>query len=718
MDILHRIRLRTKFIIILLLPLLGLVLFGVESVLEKHRLATTMQTMQSLVDLAVRVGAMVHEMQKERGMTAGFLGSKGNQFRTELTQQRDGVDQKITNVRQFVQHALGGIGDTSGTALASGLAEAERHLDRLKEIRQRVDRLDIVPADATGYYTQGIGLFLTSMAAIGKMAVGELSPMANGYLYFLLGKERAGIERATLANAFSQNIFPPGLFQRFVAIISEQDLYLNLFKSLSPAVQTSFYQDKMRDSAVQEAQQMRATALAKGAMTLKHNLLLELQGLVGSFRAGLTPAAVTELHNKGLAVVEKLLTQQDVSADDKQRLQTLQGWLQQSAATDTAPLAEAMQGLQRSFAAGHFGIEAPVWFKTVTRKIDLMKEVEDLIAGDLKAQAGHMESQAARAFWFYLIMTALTICVSLLAGVVMVRQILTQIGGEPADVMAIADQVARGDLSVQFESGRVSSGIYGSIKNMVERLHDTISAVVQISELVVGQGNQLNGTALIVSEGATEQAAAIEETSSAMEQMSGNIAQTTDNAQSTQTIAAAAAREAIASGEAVREAVQAMTQIAEKIGIIEEIARQTNLLALNAAIEAARAGEHGKGFAVVAAEVRKLAERSQTAAREINTISGNSVDVASRAGDLLAKLVPNIQRTAQLIQEIAVASQEQSQGAEQVNLAIQQLDQVIQRNAASAEQMSASAEDLSGQANQLQQLMAYFQLESGRGRRT
>jgi methyl-accepting chemotaxis protein len=158
----------------------------------------------------------------------------------------------------------------------------------------------------------------------------------------------------------------------------------------------------------------------------------------------------------------------------------------------------------------------------------------------------------------------------------------------------------------------------------------------------------------------------------------------------------------------VADAVTAMKQIAEKIGIIEEIARQTNLLALNAAIEAARAGEHGKGFAVVAAEVRKLAERSQTAAAEISQLSGSSVDVAERAGSMLAKLVPDIQKTAELVQEISASSKEQAGGADQINGAIQQLNHVVQQNAGAAEEMASTAEELSSQADQLQSTIAFF----------
>ncbi len=151
-----------------------------------------------------------------------------------------------------------------------------------------------------------------------------------------------------------------------------------------------------------------------------------------------------------------------------------------------------------------------------------------------------------------------------------------------------------------------------------------------------------------------------------------------------------------------------MKQVAEKISIIEEIARKTDLLALNAAVEAARAGEHGKGFAVVASEVRKLAERSQTAAAEISRLSIDGVQIAEGAGQLLTRLVPDIQKTAELVREIAAASAEQSTGATQVNKAIQQLDQVIQQNSAASEEMASTAEELSSQAEVLQSSIAFF----------
>jgi len=220
-----------------------------------------------------------------------------------------------------------------------------------------------------------------------------------------------------------------------------------------------------------------------------------------------------------------------------------------------------------------------------------------------------------------------------------------------------------------------------------------------------------------MSQGASEQAAATEEAAASMEQMAANIKQTAENASQTEKIAHQSAKDAQASGEAVNRAVNAMQTIAGKIGIIQEIARQTDLLALNAAVEAARAGEHGRGFAVVASEVRKLAERSQTAASEINTMSNDTVKVAQDAGAMLSKLVPDIRRTAELVEEISASCREQDTGANQVNLAIQQLDKVTQQNASAAEQIASSSEEmastsveLASQADSLQTTISYFRI--------
>ncbi|NBB90006.1 MAG: HAMP domain-containing protein [Spirochaetes bacterium] len=277
-----------------------------------------------------------------------------------------------------------------------------------------------------------------------------------------------------------------------------------------------------------------------------------------------------------------------------------------------------------------------------------------------------------------------------------------------------AEQLAAGNLAADLqvyqkdEIGQLAD----SLRNMQTRLTDVVNSVKSASDNVASGSQQMSSSAEEMSQGATEQASSTEEVSSSMEEMDSNIQQNADNAQETEKIALKASNDAEQGGQAVRQTVEAMRNIAEKITIIEEIARNTNLLALNAAIEAARAGEHGKGFAVVASEVRKLAERSQKAAGEISELSTSSVDVAEEAGKLLEALVPDIQRTAELVQEISAASGEQRSGSQQVNKALAQLDQVVQQNASQAEEMSSMAEELSGQADQLQSTMSFFKVKN------
>ncbi len=254
--------------------------------------------------------------------------------------------------------------------------------------------------------------------------------------------------------------------------------------------------------------------------------------------------------------------------------------------------------------------------------------------------------------------------------------------------------------------------LFGAMARMTGKLNEMIGEVRMGAGSVSTAATQVASSASSVSQGTSEQAAAVEQVTSSMEEMNASITQNAENSRKMEQMARKGAQDATQSGQAVLEAVSAMKSIAEKIAVIEEIAYQTNMLALNAAIEAARAGEHGRGFAVVAGEVRNLAERCRTAAQEIGGLAASNVQIAERSGGLLNELVPAIQKTADLVQEVAATSGEQAAGVSQINRAIGQVGLVTQRNAAGAEELSSTAEELASQAEALQDMISFFRVSA------
>jgi methyl-accepting chemotaxis protein len=328
---------------------------------------------------------------------------------------------------------------------------------------------------------------------------------------------------------------------------------------------------------------------------------------------------------------------------------------------------------------------------------------------DTSGQEASQTYQAANQM-----MIALGVIASLL-GIAIAYWVTRSVTKPIAEAVQVANRLAEGDLTVKIDvkSNDETGKLLTAMSLMVDKLSQVMSEIRSAADNLSSASEEVSATAQSLSQSSSEQAASVEETSASVEQMSASISQNTENAKVTDGMASQAARQATEGGVVVTETVVAMKQIAGKIGIIDDIAYQTNLLALNAAIEAARAGEHGKGFAVVAAEVRKLAERSQVAAQEIGELASGSVEKAEAAGKLLNEMVPTINKTSDLVQEITAASEEQSTGVGQINTAMSQMNQITQQNASASEELAATAEEMSGQAGQLQETVAFFKVGTG-----
>jgi methyl-accepting chemotaxis protein len=281
-----------------------------------------------------------------------------------------------------------------------------------------------------------------------------------------------------------------------------------------------------------------------------------------------------------------------------------------------------------------------------------------------------------------------------------------------SEALKISEQVSNGNLVIAEHEKHDDeiSKLVETLELMAKRLKEIVSGVVISSENFVASSRELSQSAIMISSGANQQAASSEEISASIEQITSSVTQTSENALETEKIATQAAKSIQIANDSVIRTIEAMRTIIQKISIIKEIAEKTDLLAVNAAIESARAGEYGKGFAVVASEVRKLAEHSQKAAKEIDDISAVSVQTAEMSGKMLAEVIPQIQNTARLVQEISATSIEQNSGIVQISQAIQQLSSVVQQNSALSEELASNSEEVSSQATLLLESISYFKV--------
>ncbi|RFP20414.1 hypothetical protein D0T25_14735 [Duganella sp. BJB488] len=351
----------------------------------------------------------------------------------------------------------------------------------------------------------------------------------------------------------------------------------------------------------------------------------------------------------------------------------------------------------------------------ITRQTEVIDEIG---AGILQ--------RGEQSAWMIVALSAASVVLALVLGLLISRSLLKQLGGEPAYAASITDCIAAGDLTVQvaLRPDDRSSLLY-SIAAMRARLAAIVSEVRAGTDAVATASSQIASGNMDLSSRTEQQAGSLEETASSMEQLTATVKQNAEFARQANQLASAASGVAARGGEVVAEVVTTMEsitassrQIVDIIGVIDGIAFQTNLLALNAAVEAARAGEQGRGFAVVASEVRNLAQRSANAAQDIKQLIGKSVEtigngaaLVDEAGLTMSDMVASVKRVSDIMQQIMQAGAEQQAGIEQINQAIIEMDGVTQQNTALVEQAASAAEALQGLSGHLAGLVSVFQVD-------
>jgi methyl-accepting chemotaxis protein len=577
MQWLANVNFKYKLGFMILGPILGLLYFGQLDVQRSMELRTEQSKVFLLTEFSTRVSALVHELQKERGLTAGYLGSSGQKFRTELPDQHSNTDDKFNKLNTFL---TGFDTDAYGQQLKSKFDDALKDLEMLSDKRSAITSLSIEAKDGIGFYTSLNGKLLNIISSLPNIStIGGINNLGTAYINFLQSKERAGVEWAEMTGTFAQDSFSSGAYEKFLGLVATQDVHMNVFKSLASKEMLQYFDTTMQGETLSETERLRSIAIQKAS-------------------------------------------------------------------------------------TGNFEVTPEHWFKAQTDKINLLKNVEDKLSKELLNTAKDLSGKATDELYTSSVFVVIALLLSGLLIMLTQRNIMKALN----ESMAATKAIARGQLNSTVEV----------------KPEDEVDQLMQSLQVIQHKLSQVSATFQSLS-----QATRAEETLTSIEQMSVSINQNSEKAQVTDGVATDSSKSAEEGGSAVTQTVVAMKQITEKINIIEEFAYQTNTLALNAAIEAARAGEHGKGFAVVATEVRKLAERSSTAAAEISELSSDSVTVAEEVEELLEKMLPGINKTADLVQEITEASEEQSSGASQITSAILQLDKVTQPNAISSEELAA-----------------------------
>ena len=671
---------KQKLSVLILVPLLGAMFLGGRACLDSRRVASEMAGVEGLATLATRMSALVHETQKERGMTAGFLGSGGTAFVNELAQQRGATDQRVRELTEAIEKTdLAGVGVDYQRSIDRALAQ----LDELAAIRADVIAQQIPGPEAIGYYTKLNAAFLDTIGAtVTASSNAEVNRQVLAYVNLLKSKELAGLERAVLSNAFAQDRFDGGLYAKYIGLLAEQATYLREFGLLASDADRQAFQTTMDAPVVKSAEKMRDLASTKA--------------LDGEF--GIDPNEWFNLQTQKI----------DLLKDVEDRL--AQGLL--DSATTIRRAASRQLWIIALLTAGVVGFASAggVWaIRSVLCGIrEIISRLRDIAEGEgdltRRLDTHRKDELGELARWFNLFVER-------------IQSVVRLISQNATTVTAASHQLS--NMASQLTSETTES------RNQTA----TVSSAAE--EMSTNMKNMASST--------EEMSASMRSVSASIEEMTSTINEIAKNAETSAGVASEAARLTEVSNGKIQDLGRAADEIGKVIVVIQDIAEQTNLLALNATIEAARAGEAGKGFAVVATEVKELAKQTAAATDDIRarieaiqSSTGEAVTATESIREVVNK-VNEVARTiasaveeqsittreiAKHVTEAATSADSVSRGvnesaaaSEEITKSITRVDGVLSNTAQNAVQSKDSGDDLLRLAQEMQSLVGQFRVD-------
>ncbi|WP_250937053.1 methyl-accepting chemotaxis protein [Allorhizobium sonneratiae] len=697
------------------LPLVAVVYLAVGQMAQTWRHYDMMSGIVVMTGALDTLGTTVHALQVERGLTAGFLGSKGGLNAAELKQARQETDRSLAQIARLESR----MAELATPQLHRTLMQLTKSLSSLATMRQSVDDLVSSGADSFGYYTRTI----TEARQAERAMPLDAMPFATARAFLSLdhlenAKEAAGQERGMGNGFIAAGKMDPARFSTFVMMAGAQQASLSSFFALQSEAKAAADKERL-DVVSRDVIDMRQALMAGGAAadlsalkakawfaatTQRINVMYEIErGLLQeagqsartdaakAYRSLVVMVLVWSLAGVAILTISVLLGLSLVRP-----LKALTGWMAKLAEGDVS--VHAISARKDEIGDMERAVEifrlAAIRNQTLEAEAEQAREAAERERAEIQRLA---EEEAER--------------------------LLLQATGTLAEAL---QRLAAGDMMCDIEKPLAArfEGLRRDFNQSVRQLRETLLQVDGSVSAVDGGAQEVSAASGDLSQRSELQAASLEETAAALDEITANVASTSRRTAEARGVAHSASQQALRSGEIVGNAVSAMDRIEQSaeqitniISVIDEIAFQTNLLALNAGVEAARAGEAGKGFAVVAQEVRELAQRSAKAAKEINALIRNSADAVKDGVKLVDETGEGLRMIGDLVKSftghmdaIAAATQEQSAGLAEVNSAINTMDQSTQKNAAMVEEMTAAAATLGRESSNLKQMVSRFTL--------